>query len=113
MSKKTIIDGLGGVSHSPKEKTLPGQAGLPARSSDALDVPRDQQDAETPTGTGWDRKGDVAAKRPPPSPPARPDAEKVGPDASSATDVIDLIESTRETNPTNENFMVDELHHRK
>jgi hypothetical protein len=106
---KTIIDGLGGISHSPKEETLPGQAGLPARTSDVLDVPRNEADAETPTGTGWDHKDSMAAKQP----PRRRSSPDLEPDTTSATDVIEIIEGTREDNPTNENFLIDELHHRK
>jgi hypothetical protein len=74
---KTLIDGIAGDSLDPDVHTVPAQGGVIGRKSDRLDV---------------------AGEAPPPR--SRSQAE--GTDTSSAADVVDLIEGTREDNLTNQ-----------
>jgi hypothetical protein len=78
---KTIIDGMAGESLKPHNDIVPGQAGIPGRTSNALDVD-------------------------PRTPPDTPKAQDEAPDSSSAADVVELIEANRpgDENPTNVNF---------
>ena len=78
---KTIIDGMAGESLKPHDDIVPTQGGVMGRTSNALD-----EDRRTPPDT--------------------PRAQDEAPDATSATDVVELIEANRpgDENPTNVNF---------
>jgi hypothetical protein len=74
---KTVIDGIAGESLAPGIDTVPAQAGVTGHKSDRLDVVED-------------------------APPARSDSETEAVDTSSAADVLEIIDGTREDNLTNE-----------
>jgi len=76
---KTIVDGIAGNSLDPETDIVPAQGGMPGHTSDRLDT----------------------APEEPPSTPheSRPE----GVDESNAADIVEIIEVTRDDNPTNQN----------
>ena len=78
---RTIIDGMAGDSLKKHNDIVPAQGGVLGRTSDALDLD-------------------------PRTPPAAPQGIEEATGATSATDLVELIEANRpgDENPTNENF---------
>jgi hypothetical protein len=74
---KTVIDGIAGESLVPGVDTVPAQAGITGHKSDRLDTVTE-------------------------APPARSDSETEAVETSSAVDVLEIIDGTREDNLTNE-----------
>jgi hypothetical protein len=77
---KTIVDGIAGNSLDPDTDVVPAQGGIPGHTSDRLDT---------------------APQQPPPRPLER--RHDGAPDESSAADIVEIIEVTRDDNPTNQN----------
>ena len=80
---KTIVDGMAGNSLAPDTEIVPAQAGMPGHTSDRLDT--------TPQ------------EPPPPRSSDERRHEDSSPDETSADDVVEIIETTRDNNPTNQN----------